>query len=123
VKVLVTHHPFDLPESYNRGDLVGRAHQAMIQIARCGIDLLLAGHFHLSHAGRTALRYQIPGHSAIFVQAGTMSTRVRGEENAFNVIHADRSEIAVERYACDGGDEFRRMSTDLFRCTADGWAD
>lgn len=123
VKVLVTHHPFDLPESYNRRDLVGRAHQAMMQIARCGIDLLLAGHFHLSHAGRTAVRYQIPGHSAIFVQAGTLSTRVRGEENSFNAIHTDETSITVDRYTCDGGDEFRPLSTESFRCTPDGWSD
>lgn len=120
VKVLVTHHPFDLPESYNRTDLVGRAHHAMVQIARCGIDLLLAGHFHLSHTGHTASRYQIPGHSAIFVQAGTMSTRGRGESNSFNTIRIERSRILVERYAANTG--FHLVSEDSFRCTPAGWS-
>lgn len=122
VKVLVTHHPFDLPEHYRPSDLVGRAHHAMVQIARCGIDLLLAGHFHVSHAGRTALRYNIPGHSAIFVQAGTMSTRGRGESNSFNCIRIEKDHMAVERYSCEPGDHgFHMIDEESFRCTPGGW--
>src|SRR6185436_6729252 len=44
VKVLVTHHPFDLPEGYSDRDLVGRAQMAMAGLAECGADLFLAGH-------------------------------------------------------------------------------
>ena len=122
VKVLVTHHPFDLPENYSHTDLVGRAHHAMAQIARCNIDLLLAGHFHVSHAGGTAARYQIPGHSAIFVQAGTVSTRQRGEANSFNVIGIAPDRIGVERYACGlGSRAFHLASAHEFRCTEAGW--
>jgi hypothetical protein len=119
----VTHHPFDLPERYDRRDLVGRAHMAMPKIARCGIDLLLAGHFHVSHSGPTAARYQIPGHSAIFVQAGTMSTRGRGEPNSFNAIRVEKERIAVQRYTCGGKYEyFRVMEEESFRCTNNGWS-
>ena len=73
-KIIVTHHPFDLPEGHGRGDLVGRARLAMETFARCGADLLLAGHFHSSHAGSTAARYQIMGHAALVVQAGTATS-------------------------------------------------
>ena len=49
--------------------------------ARCGADLLLSGHLHTSHAGRTAQRYAIAGYAALVVQAGTAtSTRGRGED-------------------------------------------
>jgi 3',5'-cyclic AMP phosphodiesterase CpdA len=123
VKVLVTHHPFDLPERYGRRDLVGRAHEAMIKIARCGIDLLLAGHFHLSHSGPTATRYQIPGHSAIFVQAGTISKRGRGESNSFNAIRVERDRITVQRHSLNGsGERFHVVEEESFRCTRDGWS-
>jgi hypothetical protein len=64
----VTHHPFDLPENYKGRSLVGRAAMAMERLLSCGVDLLLAGHMHLSHTGHTALRYEIGGHSAIFVR-------------------------------------------------------
>jgi hypothetical protein len=92
-----------------------------VEIARCGIDLLLAGHFHLSKTGHTATRYQIPGHSAIFVQAGTISTRGRGESNSFNAIRIDREHIVVERYACEPGSRFHAVSKDSFRSTSSGW--
>src|ERR1700681_2771814 len=96
-KILVTHHPFDLPENYKARSLVARASMAMEQLLSCGVDLLLAGHMHLSHTGHTALRYKIAGRSAIFVQAGTLSTRGRGEANAFNVVRIDHHAIEVRR--------------------------
>lgn len=123
VKMLVTHHPFDLPPNYSQRDLVGRARLAMAKIARCNIDLLLAGHFHLSHIGHTAVRYQIPGHSAIFVQAGTLSTRGRGELNSFNRLEIDGKRITVERltFQADEG-KFHTHSREEFTCGSDGWS-
>ena len=100
VKIVVTHHPFDLPAHYGEDMLVGRAALAMRTLASCGADLLLAGHLHTSHAGNTDARYNIAGYSALVVQAGTAtSTRGRGETNSFNVIHASSSSIAIERFS------------------------
>src|SRR5918994_142929 len=36
VKVVVTHHPFDLPEGYEESALVGRARMAMTGLEECG---------------------------------------------------------------------------------------
>jgi 3',5'-cyclic AMP phosphodiesterase CpdA len=96
VKVLVTHHPFDLPERYNHEELIGR--RVLPRVVK-EVDLLLAGHMHISYAGRTATRYKIEGHSAIFVQAGTaLSTRVRGEANSFNVIEIHQGHVRVQQF-------------------------
>jgi 3',5'-cyclic AMP phosphodiesterase CpdA len=126
-KVLVTHHPFDLPEHYTSRDLVGRARLAMNTIAECGIDLLLAGHFHLGHTGHTAVRYKAAGHSAIFVQAGTLSTRERGEPNSFNAIRVQKEaggsrRIEVDRYFWNIEERmFAKTVTELFEFGAGGW--
>lgn len=98
VKVIVTHHPFDLPEGNLESDIVGRAPLAMEMLARCGADIFLAGHLHTTHTGHTATRYKIEGHSALVVQAGTAtSTRHRGETNSFNLIYIDGANIKIER--------------------------
>jgi 3',5'-cyclic AMP phosphodiesterase CpdA len=123
VKVVVTHHPFDLPEGYNARELVGRARMAMTGLADCGADLFLAGHLHVSHTGHTAKRYKIGGHSALVVQAGTASsTRGRGEANSFNVIRIGGPDIAVERFTWQPASaSFTVLSVEHFRQTSDGW--
>jgi 3',5'-cyclic AMP phosphodiesterase CpdA len=124
IKIVVTHHPFDLPESYGERDLVRRARRAIGALAGCGADIFLAGHLHVSHTGDTATRYKFGGRSSLVVQAGTAaSTRSRGESNSFNVIRLAPSNITVERYVWQAGDNvFVSSTTQIFRRTEDGWA-
>jgi 3',5'-cyclic AMP phosphodiesterase CpdA len=122
VRIVVTHHPFDLPQGHADHDLIGRSSMAMARLAAVGADLFLAGHLHVSHIGRTAERYQIAGHSALVVQAGTLSTRARGEANSFNVLRLARPEISIERYTWHPElQAFRMSSTSRFRHTPTGW--
>jgi 3',5'-cyclic AMP phosphodiesterase CpdA len=122
VKVIVTHHPFDLPKGFTPAHLVGRAHVAMARLARVGADLFLAGHLHVSHVGHTAERYRIAGHSALVVQAGTLSTRGRGELNSFNVLRLARPDMTIERYSWPTGSQrFEQSFEGKFRHTKDGW--
>jgi 3',5'-cyclic AMP phosphodiesterase CpdA len=122
VKVIVTHHPFDLPEGFHDEHLVGRARLAMMRLAEVGADLFLAGHLHVSHVGHSAKRYKIAGHSALVVQAGTLSTRGRGELNTFNVLRFARPDMTIERYSWErGGRTFEQSFEGKFRHTRDGW--
>ena len=96
----------------------------MATFASCAIDVLLAGHLHIGHTGNTAARYEIGGHSALVVQAGTAtSTRGRGETNSFNVIRIDGPRIVVERY------DWRHLEmafvigvSEHFEFSSSGWA-
>lgn len=121
-KIVVTHHPFDLPAGAH-GKVVGRSRLAIRTLAECGVDLLLAGHFHIADVGYTAKRYNIPGYSALIVSSGTStSTRGRGQPNSLNVIRIEASTIAIERriWAADS-QVFDPLTTERFHCGADGW--
>lgn len=103
-KIVVTHHPFDLPPNFHKSDLVGRAALGMTLFSTSGVDLLLAGHMHVSTSVASATRYQITDYAALAVQAGTAtSVRGRGEANSFNLLKIASSEITVLRYAWDAG--------------------
>jgi 3',5'-cyclic AMP phosphodiesterase CpdA len=123
-KVVVTHHPFDLPEAYPDKALVGRARRAMQRLAGSGIDLFLAGHLHIGLSEPTALRFQIGGRSPLMIQAGTaLSSRVRGEANSFNVIRIQHPNISVSRLAWRSDlKAFVSTHADYFRHTEAGWA-
>ena len=122
-KIIVTHHPFDLPAVPGKVKLVGRAGQAMQAFSICGVDLLLAGHFHASHAGDTSSRHDFPGYAALVVQAGTAtSTRSRGEVNSFNVLHVSHGLITVERHAWTAADgAFLRVQSERFKRENGRW--
>lgn len=103
LKVVVTHHPFDLPEGGDEDDIVGRAEKAMPLISDSGGDLFLAGHLHVSNIETTAKRYTLEnGRVALIIQAGTAtSVRVRGEVNSFNLIEFDHPNLHVQRFECN----------------------
>lgn len=121
-KVLVTHHPFDVPKDSHEGDqIVGRARMALERISGCGADVLLSGHLHEAHVGHSAERYRIAGLSALVVQSGTAtSSRTRKSTNSFNALRLDASHIEVDQYQWTGSD-FEVAGTHAFDHGAEGW--
>lgn len=122
VKIVVTHHPFDVPKDSRDGDqIVGRARMALEQLADCGADVLLSGHLHESHVGHTADRYRIAGLSALVVQAGTAtSSRTRESPNSFNLLRLDGRHIEIVQYAW-AGSSFQPGPVLAFDHDSRGW--
>ena len=124
IKVVVTHHPFDVPPHINAGERVGRAEAAMGVFAQCGVDVLLAGHLHTSRAAGTGDRYALSGFEALVVSAGTAtSTRGRGEANSFNVLRLQKQCVEVERveWSATHG-RFVPVSQEVFERKLKGWS-
>jgi 3',5'-cyclic AMP phosphodiesterase CpdA len=123
VKVVVTHHPFDVHPGGDDDDVIGRARLAMDAFARCGVDLLLAGHVHRSHSGDSGERYALDGYEALIVSAGTAtSTRGRGETNSFNVLRVEAARVEVQR--CEwqpASGSFEEAPARVFERSERGW--
>jgi 3',5'-cyclic AMP phosphodiesterase CpdA len=122
-KIIVTHHPFDLPAGGKKRKLVGRAENVMRRLAGCRPDVFLSGHLHLGLVGLSAVRYEVAGLSALIVQAGTAtSSRGRGEVNSFNILRIDNPEIEVEQINWDSErNVFAPASNVRFRRVSGRW--
>jgi 3',5'-cyclic AMP phosphodiesterase CpdA len=123
VKVVVTHHPFDLGSDSPKQELVGRAAMAMAAFAQLGVDVLLSGHFHVSHSDDSGERYALAGYEALVVSAGTAtSTRGRGEANSFNVLRLAKHRVEVERLEWQPGPgRYKAVERDVFARSGRGW--
>ena len=119
-KILVTHHPFLPPPENLKLPLVGRAHKALRMVEACNLDLLLAGHFHMSYAGGSHSAYRTLARSVLVIQAGTAaSSRMRTEGNAYNLIHIHKARVTLRVRMWDG-ERFADHRTRHYTYNTDG---
>lgn len=102
VRILVTHHPlFALTVGGQKERAVGRQELALDAVEESGVDLLLAGHAHHAtsqDAGDLVTR----SGGVLVVQAGTAtSTRVREQEQSFNVIDIADENVTITVHGWD----------------------
>jgi 3',5'-cyclic AMP phosphodiesterase CpdA len=111
VKILVAHHPFD-----------AGSYTELEALTRCGVDVILSGHLHVSSTSHTAHRHNLSGRAAVVVEAGTAtSTRLRETTNAFNVVRVDAGSIVVERHDWTAGTGFTIADRQQFTRASTGW--
>ena len=121
VRVVVTHHPIDMPAEDERHTLVHRAVMAMREFSAAHVDLFLSGHFHSGLALVTSARYKLQGYSAVVAHAGTaVSTRTRGEANSWNLIEIGDKSIDVQQMIWTGK-KFEKGDRILYERCAEGW--
>ncbi|MDQ3339929.1 MAG: metallophosphoesterase [Myxococcota bacterium] len=114
-KILVAHHPFVIPHAVDEPAVKG-ADFALPQFEKCGVDVILTGHLHVSHASDAA-GFRSDDHKIICVAAGTaISTRLRGESNSYNRLVIDGETLTVynrvwngERFADGPSKTYRRV--------------
>ena len=87
-KIVVTHHPF-IPPPIPPYSIVGRAAKALAVLEECGVDLLLAGHYHLGYSDDIRSHHETIRSRILVSQAPTLSTRLRHEPAAYNVYTID----------------------------------
>jgi 3',5'-cyclic AMP phosphodiesterase CpdA len=118
VRVVVAHHPLLYPESGDRivQRRVRRADRALETFAAHNVRLVLSGHFHLSYVrvhnapgtvtegAPEGLRRAATAPILIAQTSSTISTRLRGHPNAYNLIDIEDSkiEIAVREWVGSG---------------------
>jgi 3',5'-cyclic AMP phosphodiesterase CpdA len=121
VRVLVTHHPlFALTVGDQVERAIGRQELALDVVEEAGVDLLLAGHnHHASSQDASDLVTRAGG--ILVVQAGTAtSTRVREQEQSFNVIDIDDGLVAVTVHGWDGS-AFRARDAQPYKYREGRW--
>jgi hypothetical protein len=123
VKILMSHHPFELPPGFEAQRTVGGAKKVLAAMAACGGDAILTGHFHTVHSACTALKEGEIQWSVLLSQAGTaISTRLRGEAPSFNLLRIREQLIEIESYLWDTDQgTYLPRATKAFTKTASGW--
>jgi 3',5'-cyclic AMP phosphodiesterase CpdA len=120
-RILVTHHPlFALPVGDRLASAAGRSELALDAIGDAGVDLLLAGHNHMAsvHSARDLVTRAGP---ALVVQAGTAtSTRLREQDQSFNLIDIEGEAVTVTVESCNGS-RFAAQDSQRFERDDDHW--
>jgi 3',5'-cyclic AMP phosphodiesterase CpdA len=121
MRVLVTHHPlFALEVGADSGRAIGRQELALDAVQDAGVDLLLAGHnHHASSQDASDLVTRAGG--VLVVQAGTAtSTRVREQDQSFNVIDLSDGWVTVTVHGW-AGSEFEATDASRYEWSDGKW--
>ncbi len=108
LRFLNVHHPFVYPPEAPLQKETDNGPEALARLADANCDAVLSGHVHIPFV----VEREPGGSELLSVSAGTLSTRRRGNDAAFNHIVVDADEIAIRMVSFDGT-EF--LDSEMFR--------
>lgn len=119
-RIVVAHHPFEQLAGSHKSPM-RRAKAGLQSLLGCGADVVLCGHLHTYGAGPTRL---FNNRSLIQVIAGTsLSSRLRGELNNFNILDVGHNLLDIHQYVPDEHLAYRRRRLLTFQRKAGRWSD
>ena len=120
-RILVTHHPlFALRVGEQVERAIGRQELALDAVEESGVDMVLAGHAHHASSGDAGDMVTRAG-GVLVIQAGTAtSTRVREQEQSFNVIDIGDRLVTLTVHGWDG-DAFRAKDSRRYEWVEGRW--
>jgi 3',5'-cyclic AMP phosphodiesterase CpdA len=101
-KVAVLHHHVINPPGVGRRNMISNAGAAVQLLDRCGVELLLCGHIHVSYVGTTLDVRPDLRQGTIICQSGTTTSR-RGKnrehgKNSYNIIEIEDTVIRIGQH-------------------------
>lgn len=114
-RIVVLHHPLELTPGASKPVMRAAPH-ALDGFAQAGAEIILSGHLHATHI---APFIRAPG--LLFVQAGTLSTRTRGEENSFNCLDLSPGRAEIAAFVLDAQGGFRQSAAAVFTRQGTDW--
>ena len=108
LRLLNVHHPFVYPPEAPLQKETDNGPEALRRLSDGHCDAVLSGHVHMPFV----VEREPGGSELLSVSAGTLSTRRRGNNAAFNHITVDEYEIAIRMVSFDDG-EF--VDSEMFR--------
>jgi 3',5'-cyclic AMP phosphodiesterase CpdA len=120
-RILVTHHPlFAMRVGEQVERAIGRQELALDAVEESGVDMVLAGHAHHASSGDAGDLVTRAG-GVLVIQAGTAtSTRVREQEQSFNVIDIGDRQVTLTVHGWDG-DAFRAKDSRRYEWVEGRW--
>ena len=120
-RILVTHHPlFAMRVGEQVERAIGRQELALDAVEESGVDMVLAGHAHHASSGDAGDMVTRAG-GVLVIQAGTAtSTRVREQEQSFNVIDIGDRLVTLTVHGWDG-DAFRAKDSRRYEWVEGRW--
>lgn len=101
-KIVVVHHHIVPPPGSEKRSKIANAKEAAALLDRCGVELMLCGHIHVSYVGTTLDVMPDLSQGTIICQSGTSTSR-RGKsrehgKNSYNVIEIDDGAIRIGQH-------------------------